>query len=822
MPPPSKTENREFTDLALPYVTNDSPIGSDANYVAGLNILASVNRQIERRPGFSAYLETVPTDFVNVRRIHVWQRWDDPSSGSTRAAFIAMINDISNGTSLVYKYQIGTDQSAILIHADTKSQNPFFFVDSNNQCYFGNGTSGNMKRYNGTDLFNWGIQAPASAPVISLPSGTVPSTANPGSGGQVIGVTVTSAGTFSSQFATASISGGGGTGATAVVNMTVVSYSGGPIFGVQSVIVTHPGSGYSSAPSVNISGSGSGAGAVAHINSSGTSTGGAVAPLTQADAVDSYTVSQGSSLPALTYYQHIQYMSTAPHGFSIGQFVSIEGNAVDGFNRSGFIVPEGFTNSIFELDYFAAAPVTTGLGGNAALSTSDVMAGITVTTSKSYLVTYGYGTGTGSGATSVGESSPSPISNVVGPFSNNVPLIPLIPSTDPQVNQIHVYATTDGGAQDPEQMREIAGSPFPNLVATEIDTTIDEDLGETAPAFNRNDPPTPSSAGVWYAQRIWTKSSNTLYYSGFEEIGRGVPEECFPSGLDGNNRPYSKDIRGIGVLPDGIAVMNSSKINKVEGDSLDSFRFYGLLDKRGTKSEANISSIGGSVSWLDISGTVWNSDLGEISIDIRPDTQSINQNYSAITTHVSGNFHWIVVMDGQSGKLLVFDLDKKQWMVPWQVGTSIGCIGSFETADGVTDLLISRNGKHIMKLVPNTYNDEGNTYPAFVTTSQFNIAPDKSPQWKGVIDWIEWKRNTTSLLKIEQLTDDDPLTGTYVDLTSTIQPSPSITQGKFMLTERASSNSPTAQLATLKFTWPTEEKNFKLYSISLASHPVGA
>lgn len=834
MPEARTTQHRTIDDLAIGYVTNSSPTSTDPQWVAGADALTSIRGILEKRPGFAQSLEKVATSFVNLKRMWIWQRWDSEESGSTRAAFIAMFNDIFSGQSLVYKYQIGKDDSAILLHADQASENPFFFVDSNNQCYFGNETPGNMKRYDATTLNNWGIVSPAAAPNIHLPTGTVPSGGGGGTvgtSGQVTSVTVSTGGSYRSSVATVNFIAGGGSGATAVVDMEVTGFDGkNPLWSVSAINMTSGGSGYTSPPGVSISGDGSGGTASANISSGGggSTTTGSVVAVATATAVDSYMVSQGSSLPALTFYQHVEYDTTpTAHGFTVGEFVSVSGDDNPLFNISGFVSAVPGAN-LFRLGFFQQAADTTGSGGNAAQSSSNFPSGIPVTVSKAYLTTYGYGTGIGDSAISVGESSPSLVSATVGPFDNNVPLIDLVPSPDSQVNQIHVYATTDGGALDPEEMREIDGSPFSNFVQTVFDTSTDDFLSgrNTAPAFLRNDPPPPARMGVWYAQRIWIAKSNTVSYSGFEEISNGVPEECFPSGLDGNNRPYNKDVTSLGVLPDGIAVFTPSIINKIEGDSLDTFRFYSLLYKRGARSFDNVSSVGGTVSWIDTSGTVWNSDMGEISIDIRPDTQNINQSLSAITTHVSGNYHWIVVMDGANGILLIFDLDKKQWLPPWNVGRTVTSISSFETSSGITDLLIARNGTKLLKLVPNAYNDDGVLYGGFVNTNQIRISPEQNPGWKGVIDWIEWKRNAVGISAIKQLTDDNPSTGNFLDLTfnedgtSAIFASPEITQGKAILTERVTSNSPTAQLATVRFEWPATADKWELYSIDLASHQI--
>lgn len=439
-----------------------------------------------------------------------------------------------------------------------------------------------------------------------------------------------------------------------------------------------------------------------------------------------------------------------------------------------------------------------------------------------YLQTYGYGVGTGADAESIGESSPGPLSLGTGVFTDMNVSVGLTASTDPQVNQIHVYRTTDGGSTDPAQMRELPDSPYPNATAVIVDSSIDDDLGiQTAPPELRNDPPLPAYPDCWYAGRIWTHLNNQVYYSGFEEIGRGVPEECFPGGLDGNYYPYDRQVTKVAELTNGVAVFTPKRMYGIDGDSLDTFRRYTLLDKRGTQSPSSVVAVGGSLAWLDTSGQVWLSDLGEISTAIRPNIQNINPLTAYITVHISGIFHWVVLLDGENGKLYVFDLDTKQWMPPWNIGKTGSCLTSAETSSTTVDLMLGRNGSKALKLNSLKYTDDGDLYAGQGITNQFNISPEQTPDWRGVLDWVEWKRNQFPINGFSQLTDDDPESASFFDLTPRIIPAPTVKQGKYILTERAPSNVQTCQLASIKFDWSKGTDNFKLYSIDVASHPSG-
>jgi len=420
------------------------------------------------------------------------------------------------------------------------------------------------------------------------------------------------------------------------------------------------------------------------------------------------------------------------------------------------------------------------------------------------------------------ESSPSGISTCSGIFQNKNVQLPLVASTNPRVTGIRVYRTPDGGAQDPALMQEITGSPFPNVTGNVTDSTLDVNLSiRVAPEFFRNDPPPPTKGFITYGGRIWGFLNNTTFYSGFEEIANGVPEECWPSGLTGNFYPWSDEVGGQAPLIDGIAVLLPQKIEKVEGDSLDTFRRYTLLQKRGTRSRTSVAALGGSVVWLDTSNTIWLSDLGEIGIPIRPDTQKINPLTCWITIHISGTYHWVVVLDGSNGILYVYDLDLQHWLPPWTVGTTASALASGETSLGVVDLVLARNQTKVLKLTAGTYGDDGNDYSSTAQTNLFPVTPDGNPSWQGTHDWTEIKTDSVPPSQVLQLVDDDPTQGTYEDLTPGQEPSPLLAhQGQFLQSWRYPATPESAAYVSLKMIW-AGGKQFHLYNLDMGFHPAG-
>jgi hypothetical protein len=399
-------------------------------------------------------------------------------------------------------------------------------------------------------------------------------------------------------------------------------------------------------------------------------------------------------------------------------------------------------------------------------------------------------------------------------------------SGDAQVDQIRVFRTTDGGSTNPDQMQELPNSPFANSTATITDTSTDVGLLTIfGPALLQNDPP-PAMKPLCVSQnRIWGIAANKLYYSGFEEIGNGVPEECFPSGLDGNFRPYPSPLYGLAPTSTGVAIFTAKKIFGVDGDSLDTFRWGSVLDQRGTKFPKNVAAAGGSVLWLDTSGQFWLSDIGEMGTDIRVDTKLFTPSLTQIAIHNSDEFNWVVVMDGANGKLFVANMDNKHWMVPWPI-SGVTAIASGETADGTVDLLGAINGV-IYKIVPGTYNDAGTLYKPWIKWNLFSVAPDETPDWYGVVDNVALETDSILPADVRQLNDDDPR---QIDISKWI----SIKENEQDSTRRASQGTAiirkeytsqpvtsNAQRIAVYIEWPTKDQNFHLYSMSIKHHRNG-
>ncbi len=160
-------QHRVFTDTALPYISNTSPIDETNSYIDGSNVMTSIKGFLERRPGFPTYTSDNFGANNTITRYTWWQTWV-----GVYYIFVNVVDSAAN-TSKVYKQKIGTDTTFQLIFTSTSNTNPFYFVVAHNFVFFGNGTD--MKKYDGTTVYNWGTTTPASAPtLVNSGAGNVP------------------------------------------------------------------------------------------------------------------------------------------------------------------------------------------------------------------------------------------------------------------------------------------------------------------------------------------------------------------------------------------------------------------------------------------------------------------------------------------------------------------------------------------------------------------------------------------------------------------------------------------------------------------------
>ena len=428
-------------------------------------------------------------------------------------------------------------------------------------------------------------------------------------------------------------------------------------------------------------------------------------------------------------------------------------------------------------------------------------------------------------------SSPSALSASTGAGSSVRFTFTGNTTSDTQVDQVRFGRTVDGGSI----FFEHPASPitYATWIATGyIDNTADSSAGgagvgapgsNVMPLPNQNNRPTASQGGVWFANRLWTFINDTVYYSDFEELVRGVEEESF---AQINLRFFGKEIFALAVAGQFLLIFTADTIYRIYGDSLATFRMDVLAEGKGVFNRAAVVSFNGLVAWLDVSNTVWYTDGQtipdlDLSAAIRPDIETITHSTAAMAYHRTGNSRWLILMDGGAGKLYVYDLDLRQWMPPWTIS---GCtaIYSGQTRQGTTQLFLARSGTPLV--LGTNYQDGATSYPGRMRSNLFDMAPE-NPSMYGILDHIEIESGTTKTTSVGYLTDEDPSGATYTATASAtgITP-PNRTQGTNLVETwyqtHGDPNLRGARRVSVEMSWAASDTTFLVYGFALGYQEV--
>jgi hypothetical protein len=652
--------HRNLRNLNLPYVTNVSPIDTEAKFVSGsTDLLTSINGFCERRPGFATVVGS--NTFNDIQRVFTWDRTDG-------TFYIVVCDMTSVSVPQVWSLQSGIANAFTLLYSDTTGFGlPFDFVVSNNTLYFSNGhVSKKWDPLNGVS--NWGIAVGSVASSVNAFVGTGADGGGPNpwlnptrfQGAPdalytTVALTAAAHGNISSNNLNGTNYGFALAATDVVVGIQVditgfIDFAG---FGTEALLLQFGG------------------GAI-----------GTQKPIGFSTSATTITLGGPSDLWGTTITASM--VNSASFGVLVGAGVG---------NGSGSPVTRNFSVD--------AAKITVYKLGGPAIAVSGAAGTFTATAGYQYVFCYG-NSNTGH------ISSPSPVSANTGVFTLKANVaVTLTASTDSQVNQIRLFRTTDGGGGI---YYELPTSPYPNSTGAVNDAAADTALNvlSIAPTSTFNDPPTPFVGMVYFSGRIWGFTGNKVWFSGLEEINQGVPEESFPSGLAGNFWAFDEPVTGLavagGVNNQILAIFCGGRLYGITGNTLDTFRRFNISQRRGCRNRTTITMLGGMVSWLDSSNQVWASDgnsLQEMSQDIRPDLVGINPAICSATFHISGRFHWYVLsINGKSNFIPASaSADRaSSGTVAWS------SIGNIFVADNIyASVTLTSQVSHLLQAQPNPF-----------------------------------------------------------------------------------------------------------------------
>lgn len=425
------------------------------------------------------------------------------------------------------------------------------------------------------------------------------------------------------------------------------------------------------------------------------------------------------------------------------------------------------------------------------------------------------------------ESSASETNDCLGQFTNMGIQWSVWASPNPRVTHIRMYRTPDGGSVNPLEMQEISQSPIANVDATVTDYTEDADLRNSfAPGFTINDPPPPMEGFRGSSSRIYGITGNETWYSGFDEVTKGVQEECFKGAftreVSGNYYPWNDTVGCIehmaGANP-GMAIFLPSSIEIVTGELKADISRAPVEQEYGARGLQNANAFGSDIGWYDISGQVRSASIGELSIDIRGEIAKLDPLWTYTDTHISGTHRWFCVLDSLKGILYVYDIDLHKWQTPWICGAT--AIHSGEISPGKRVLYAAINGQ-LWYMQEGIYNDAGVPYPALVRTGLVPLAPENNPDLVMAIDSVSIERNDCQLKDIRVLLDELPSYDLGFQSIKQNEGDPTNRRKGNKLIERRYGVDNTVGVArrmAIELSWDADGSGFEVYSINGEIHP---
>lgn len=318
-------------------------------------------------------------------------------------------------------------------------------------------------------------------------------------------------------------------------------------------------------------------------------------------------------------------------------------------------------------------------------------------------------------------STASPLTQVVGAGRVNVGFgVSVMGSGDPQVDQIIIWRTTDGGGIlffDQVVPNPGAGNSFFLQYDVNPDTLLN--TAEFAPIGGINNPPPAGLVAMeFHAGRLWGKVGSLLYYASSNDNAaqlniafNGVGPECWSPT---NVIPYDAPLTRLHTTPSGLFNFTTTDIWLVQGQDLTSFYPQKILKKHGLRSYNAVDFDGSTILAVLADGQFVEISPGTGSVELGfPIGDQISKLISPVNAYVSrhnggSQDNAVFVSDGATGW---FRLNPNQvgasmsgevtpvWSpfaivnsgsVSALTGGAITATASIETSPGVVQLLIGQ------------------------------------------------------------------------------------------------------------------------------------
>jgi hypothetical protein len=364
---------------------------------------------------------------------------------------------------------------------------------------------------------------------------------------------------------------------------------------------------------------------------------------------------------------------------------------------------------------------------------------ITVTGSGTCAATVGYQYAAAYGnSNSKHVCTCTPISASTGPYTGKGGVqVSLTASTDPQVNQIWLFRTADGGSS----LYATPASPYPNTTQNVTDTTATSsddpmlNILLPAPIDHSNDPPQPGwTIPVYHMGRVWMANGNTLQCSGGPDTITGNGSEAFPPD---NFFTLPSIITRMLTTAAGLVVFMVDRVMVLAGGpSIAQFYVQPLVDGIGLLS-FDALDIYGSTAYLVTADRQFmsfdmSSGVNEIGFPIEDKIRTISPSLATLAYHTTGTDRGVFLGDGVSTWYRCtpqqppdFTYTGPVWSPPGIMagGAPVSLIKSLETSDGNRQLLCASGttlGYRDSSF--QVFTDFGTAYSAFFTVGSIILA----------------------------------------------------------------------------------------------------
>jgi hypothetical protein len=312
-----------------------------------------------------------------------------------------------------------------------------------------------------------------------------------------------------------------------------------------------------------------------------------------------------------------------------------------------------------------------------------------------------------------------------GPFTNKTGVdVVLTKSNDPQVNQIHLYRTTDSGGGS--IFYELPTSPYPNTSQTVLDSALDTSLqidSQAAVNFENTPPPANMVATEWFAGRFWGAVGNLLVFStGDDTFSGSEPSNWNPAyvfALPTNIARLIGTPNGmlVNTLDDCYIVRGTETVNfTVNEFARDiSCRNYNAADTDGS----NIYIFTSDRQLLQIGGSGM-TDVGQV---IGDQLLNVDPSQAYLSIYRYGLDSMLFLLDPANGVLYPYNVPQQCWCLPalLQFSSSPTAAGAMEISPGVWKYIIGA-GTSLGQRDLATFADLGNTYSPVAVIGAITLA----------------------------------------------------------------------------------------------------